>query len=214
MAGSRLGFRGVEDLGGGLKAGFWLEGADRPDTGAALPASATARPRSRTACSSTRRSTVSLSNQWGEIAPRPRLHPDLLELGVIDPFGNNGVGCGRPTWSLSAELRGIVPVRRRLRHAGARQQHGAVHPAEWHLRPRSVRPGDRCAAGENGNGNKYFGGRIGYAAGPFDVAVGLRRDPASRAGRRRLRQLEHRRLVELRLREAVGLLRPRSTSTT
>jgi predicted porin len=24
---SRLGFRGVEDLGGGLKAGFWLEGA-------------------------------------------------------------------------------------------------------------------------------------------------------------------------------------------
>ncbi|MCK7499946.1 MAG: porin [Comamonadaceae bacterium] len=25
-ASSRLGFRGVEDLGGGLKAGFWLEG--------------------------------------------------------------------------------------------------------------------------------------------------------------------------------------------
>ena len=33
MASSRLGFRGVEDLGGGLKASFWLEAALGPDTG-------------------------------------------------------------------------------------------------------------------------------------------------------------------------------------
>ena len=30
---SRLGFRGVEDLGGGLKAGFWLEHGFNPDSG-------------------------------------------------------------------------------------------------------------------------------------------------------------------------------------
>ena len=30
---SRLGVRGVEDLGDGLKAGFWLESAVNPDTG-------------------------------------------------------------------------------------------------------------------------------------------------------------------------------------
>jgi hypothetical protein len=30
---SRLGFRGTEDLGGGLRAGFWLEGSLNPDTG-------------------------------------------------------------------------------------------------------------------------------------------------------------------------------------
>ena len=30
---SRLGFRGVEDLGGGLKAGFWLETGLNSDTG-------------------------------------------------------------------------------------------------------------------------------------------------------------------------------------
>jgi predicted porin len=30
---SRLGIRGVEDLGGGLKAGFWIEGELLPDTG-------------------------------------------------------------------------------------------------------------------------------------------------------------------------------------
>ena len=30
---SRLGVRGSDDLGGGLRAGFWLEGAINPDTG-------------------------------------------------------------------------------------------------------------------------------------------------------------------------------------
>ena len=30
LAPSRLGFRGVEDMGGGLKAGFWLEAAAEP----------------------------------------------------------------------------------------------------------------------------------------------------------------------------------------
>src|SRR5215470_7863612 len=30
---SRLGFRGTEDLGGGLAASFWLEGALSPDNG-------------------------------------------------------------------------------------------------------------------------------------------------------------------------------------
>ena len=33
MSSSRLGFRGVEDLGGGLKASFWLEMGIAPDTG-------------------------------------------------------------------------------------------------------------------------------------------------------------------------------------
>ena len=30
---SRIGFRGTEDLGGGLSAGFWLEGSLNSDTG-------------------------------------------------------------------------------------------------------------------------------------------------------------------------------------
>jgi hypothetical protein len=33
QSGSRLGFKGTEDLGGGLKASFWLEAALGPDTG-------------------------------------------------------------------------------------------------------------------------------------------------------------------------------------
>ena len=30
---SRIGFRGTEDLGSGLRAGFWLEGSLNPDSG-------------------------------------------------------------------------------------------------------------------------------------------------------------------------------------
>src|ERR1700755_2627967 len=37
---SRVGVRGVEDLGGGLKAGFWLESGLSADTGAAGSATA------------------------------------------------------------------------------------------------------------------------------------------------------------------------------
>src|SRR5262245_61245302 len=34
---SRLGFRGTEDLGGGLSAGFWLEAGLMNDTGSGFP---------------------------------------------------------------------------------------------------------------------------------------------------------------------------------
>ena len=49
MSSSRLGVRGVEDLGGGLDASFWIEGSLNPDNGTALGQTWT------------RRSTVSLS---------------------------------------------------------------------------------------------------------------------------------------------------------
>src|ERR1700709_838020 len=54
---SRLGFRGAEDLGGGLSAGFWLEASVAGDSGA-----------TNTQRFFHRRSTVSLSSaSWGEI---------------------------------------------------------------------------------------------------------------------------------------------------
>ncbi|KAF1049805.1 porin [Xylophilus sp.] len=88
-AGSRLGFRGIEDLGGGLKAGFWLEGAISNDSGTGAGAGA-AGP----GFEFKRRATVSLLGNFGEL----RLGRDfiaayngLVLLGV-DPFGDLGVG--------------------------------------------------------------------------------------------------------------------------
>src|SRR6218665_1644124 len=52
---SRLGFRGTEDLGNGLKAGFWLEGEIFGDDGNAA------------GFNFKRRSTVSLAGGFGEV---------------------------------------------------------------------------------------------------------------------------------------------------
>ena len=77
---SRLGFRGVEDLGGGLKAGFWIEGALSADTGNA------------TGQTWQRRSTVSLMGGFGEIRLGRDYTPTFWNHTVFDPFGTNGVG--------------------------------------------------------------------------------------------------------------------------
>ena len=67
LASSRLGFRGVEDLGGGLKAGFWLEGSIGPDTGTGSSSFGNGGGATGTtnAFEFRRRSTLSLSNKWG-----------------------------------------------------------------------------------------------------------------------------------------------------
>ncbi|MEP6723200.1 MAG: porin [Variovorax sp.] len=77
---SRLGFRGTEDLGGGLAAGFWLEAPMTNDTGASGIANFG------------RRSTVSLSGPFGEVRLGRDYTPSFWNDGVFDPFGVNGVG--------------------------------------------------------------------------------------------------------------------------
>ncbi|RQO64204.1 porin [Variovorax sp. KBW07] len=78
--GSRLGFRGTEDLGGGLAASFWLEAPISNDDGATGVASFK------------RRSTVSLSGGFGELRLGRDYTPTFWNDTVFDPFGTNGVG--------------------------------------------------------------------------------------------------------------------------
>ena len=76
---SRLGFRGVEDLGGGMKAGFWLEGEITPDDG------------NSSGFNFKRRSTLSLMGNFGEV----RLGRDLVagyKTSSYDLFGQVGMG--------------------------------------------------------------------------------------------------------------------------
>ncbi|WP_295857325.1 porin [uncultured Xylophilus sp.] len=81
---SRLGFRGTEDLGGGLSAGFWLEGALNNDVGAG--ASQT------TGLDFARRSTVSLSNTFGELRMGRDYTPIYVNMIAYDTWGQRGVG--------------------------------------------------------------------------------------------------------------------------
>src|SRR5947207_2544431 len=81
---SRLGFRAEEDLGDGLRAGAWLEAALNPDTGTINASGKFLH----------RRSTVSLSDPFGEIRVGRDLDASFWNLSVLDPFGTVCAGSG------------------------------------------------------------------------------------------------------------------------
>ncbi len=83
---SRLGFRGVEDLGGGLKAGFWLEGAVKPDDGTGA-GGGNAGP----GFAFMRRSTVSMMGNFGEVRLGRELTAGYVRTSSYDPFGQVGL---------------------------------------------------------------------------------------------------------------------------
>jgi len=167
MAASRLGFRGVEDLGGGLKASFFLDGAIGPDTGLGTSSYGNG-DRATGAFAFLRRSTVSLSNQWGEVRLGRDYTPTFWTIGIPDPFGLQGVGNAGNIF-ISAEVRGL---------AGAGAAYGTLVRAnnmvQYILPNGQFGPGlygqFAVAAGENAPANKYYGGRLGYGAGPYDVS--------------------------------------------
>lgn len=89
---SRWGVRGYEDLGGGLAAGFWLEGQLLVDTGSIGTSNINNQPNGTVDALFGRRSTVSLMDFWGEL----RLGRDFTSLfrnrDDVDPFSTTGVG--------------------------------------------------------------------------------------------------------------------------
>ena len=161
---SRLGFRGVEDLGGGLKAGFWIEGALSADTGNA------------TGQTWQRRSTVSLMGGFGEIRLGRDYTPTFWNHTVFDPFGTNGVGSqtnlmvqqGATQNGSGGGGTGGVNVLGGTSTTLVRADNtvGYFLPSLGGLYGQV-----QVALGEGATGNEYMGGRIGYAAGPVNVAV-------------------------------------------
>lgn len=149
---SRIGFRGVEDLGGGLKAGFWLEAGYNVDTGTGNDAGV------GSGLAFTRRSTVSLmGDSWGEV----RLGRDFTATynNIYDPFGDNGAG---------KLLKGID-----LRGYGVQTRTGN---AVSYFTPKTLGGffgqlqyyrGEVTGSSE-GNG---YGLRLGYQNGPVNVGV-------------------------------------------
>ena len=143
---NRLGFRGVEDLGGGMRAGFWIEGAMDNDTG--NPGGQTWQ----------RRSTVSLMGGFGEVRLGRDYTPSFWNYTIFDPFGTNGPGSMLNVVStLGSGATTLVRANNTI---------GYFLPAMGGIYGQV-----QVAAGEGVAGNKYFGGRLGYAAGPVNVAV-------------------------------------------
>ncbi len=80
MYSSRVGIRGTEDLGGGMKANFHFEGGMNPDTG--TPGG----------FNFTRHSTIGISSAMGEVRLGRDLTPAFTVNLIADPFGVNGIG--------------------------------------------------------------------------------------------------------------------------
>jgi len=154
---SRLGFRGVEDLGGGLKAGFHLEAGVNPDVG------------TTNSKFFNRRSTVSLLGNFGEVRLGRDYTPTFWNLTAFDPFGTNGVGQYTNLFTINgASGNAATPLQ-----SGAGTLVRADNTIGYFLPSGigGIYGQAQVAAGEGTPGNKYAGGRIGYAAGPIDVAA-------------------------------------------
>jgi predicted porin len=156
---SRFGVRGVEDLGGGLKAGFWLESQLSPDNGSSQSAFWA------------RRATASLLGGFGEVRLGRDFVPTYTSWADYAVFSTNG-SAGSNSFNNNV-LTGGAGVATAT--SGAALTATRADNLVSYFLPSGLGGliGQfSAAAGENTAGAKYYGGRLGYAAGPVSVQVG------------------------------------------
>jgi predicted porin len=180
---SRLGFRGVEDLGGGMSASFWLEAALAPMSG--LSSSGTnINNQSNTIAAGgltfNRRSTVSLSGGFGELRLGRDYVPSFWNYTIFDPFGTNSVGAtlggytgaASPTFVRASNSIGyFLPGNLGGFYGQAMYAFGNRASTETTARPAAYGGG---TADTSSNG-RYVGLRFGYGQGPFNTAIAYAR---------------------------------------
>lgn len=172
---SRLGFRGTEDLGGGLRAGFWLEGSLNPDTGTGR-ASNTNNQTSGAGVAGPltfdRMSYVSLSHATlGEVRLGRDFIPTHYNSIYFDPFNANGVAragnltfAGAGTGPLPTAITGSNTVSYWLP-----PQLGGLYGMAM------VGSGENLSTAANRDDGNFAGARVGFAAGAFDLAAAYTR---------------------------------------
>ena len=200
ISSSQLGFRGSEDMGGGMRANFWLEAALANDDGQggasnannqAVPAfnaatGANAPVRAGTqGLTFARRSTVSLSGGFGEIRLGRDYTPQFWNWTVYDPFGTNGVGTTRTMLSslaVGAAYGGTGGTAVRASNSISYLFNHAAN-ATYAAGGNGLHGAVQMYMGENlsnaAGGTKKDGSgsgiRVGYNAGPLSLAVGYGR---------------------------------------
>jgi len=146
---SRLGFKAEEDLGGGLRAGAWLETAVNADNGT-INASGKFWHR---------RSTVSLYGPFGEIRAGRDLDATFGNTSIFDPFATVGVGSG---FNLQSNLGSGATTLIRADNAISYYLPATLGGVYGQL---------EAAPGEGAPGGRYTAARLGYAKGPLNVAA-------------------------------------------
>lgn len=167
MDNARLGFRGTEDLGGGLSAAFWLEAPLNVNDGTSGAGG----------LAFTRRSTVSLIGPWGELRLGRENTATYYNDGYFDPFNATGVGmpvvllarststaAGRYRWTSTFGANNPVSLRSNnvidyLLPPGLGGLYGQIQYA----------PSERTGSKQG----EYQGIRVGYKSGPLDAALAV-----------------------------------------
>lgn len=146
---SRLGVRGTEDLGGGLKAGFWLESQVDTDTGVAGGGSAFWG----------RRATVSLAGEFGEVRLGRNKTVSRLHLEDFDPTSFTGLGSVSAVYSNLGSANGT---------SFGRADNLVSYSLPGNLG--GFYGGVDVSAGEGVGTNKGQSFRVGYKGGPLHVS--------------------------------------------
>ncbi|KQB55790.1 porin [Acidovorax sp. SD340] len=156
---SRLGFRGVEDLGGGLQAGFWLEGSLAVDNGGST-------------YRFDRRSTVSLLGGFGEVRLGRDKLASYLNVESFDPFGDIGVGgngannmLGNAT-AAAGTVEGSHPKRSSNIVSYITPKVAGFHGQIQYSF------GERASTEPNNNRGNIVAARVAYQMNPLEIALG------------------------------------------
>jgi predicted porin len=185
---SRLGFRGTEDLGGGMSASFWLEAGISNDDGRAGGGIAAGNNTQGTVVAANtglnfnRRSTVSLAGNWGEVRIGRDYTPSFWNLTIFDPFGTNGVG---QTMALVGAVGGngvaanamapngtsgvLIRASNSIAYFLPANLGGFYGQATYYLGENAQ---NGLATEDDGRG---YGLRLGYGAGPWTLAASWER---------------------------------------
>ena len=156
---SRLGLRGTEDLGGGLKAGFWLEGALLNDVG------------NSSGFDFKRESTVRLSGGFGEVRLGRELTPTFRAINKYDVFGAAGIGryMGFQAWDATTTANAAA--------AGSDANRVRASNMITYASPNfsGFNASVAYAFDEKTNGaykvGRYAGGMVGYDNGPLSITA-------------------------------------------
>lgn len=164
---SRIGVRGVEDLGGGMSASFWLEAGILTDTGAGGTTNTNNQTTGTTGGGGLtfgRRSTLSLSGGWGEVRLGRDYSVAYYNRFEFDPFGNSGVGASQ---TFAGALTGPIPTRvsNAVMYFLPANLGGIYGVAQYYSGENASNAG---ATADDGTGGGF---RVGYKAGPVNVSL-------------------------------------------
>ena len=169
---SRLGFRGTEDLGGGLASSFWMEAGLANDSGTGAGTGGV--------IAFNRRSTLSLSGPFGEVRLGRDYTPTYWNDAVFSPFSTLGVGSNVVS-SVGSNLQvakgpgsAVSATDNYMRTSNSIGYflpprlggfYGQVQYALHENASQSNVPGTPNAKG------RFVGGRVGYLSQALDVAL-------------------------------------------